>query len=315
MPYRVLISGSLAYDRIMDFPGRFTDHIMLEKVHALSVSFTVKKMETRFGGNAGNIAYTLKQLGEEPVILSRAGNDFDHYAVWLKKNRISTHSIEIDRARHTAVAHIMTDRDDNQITSFAPGATALPYALTPTARKQLASARLAIIGPSHPEDIMVKCRAFTRAHIPYFADPGQVIPILTPTNILELVRGAEALFGNDYEFELIKQKIKKTRTQLLHMVKFLVVTLGAKGSAIYQGPHIIKIQAILPTKFVDPTGAGDAYRAGFIHGYVRGAPLEVCGKIASLIARLPVAHYGTQEHTLSKADRVRINKLPSPRST
>ena len=271
MPYQILVSGSLAYDRIMDFPGRFREHLMPDKMHALSVSFSVRKMETRFGGNAGNIAYTLKLLGDVPIILARAGNDFGLYQTWLKARRIDARSIEIDRNRHTAVAHMITDLDDNQIAAFAPGATRLPYPVTAAQLKSYRDARLALVGPSHPSDIMRQCRAMQRAHIPYIADPGQEITALTRAQLLELIRNAEALFGNDYESELIQQKIKKTRSQLLRMVKFLVVTLGAKGSVIYTNNKAFAIPAVKPKRLIDPTGAGDAYRAGFIHAYVRGA--------------------------------------------
>ena len=232
-----------------------------------------------------------------------------YYRTWLTKNRIATSRIAIDRMRHTAVAHIMTDCDDNQIAAFAPGATEIPYPLTQTTMKFFRNARCAIIGPSRPSDIMRQCRALKRARIPYIADPGQEIPALTSSQLLELIRGSEALFGNDYEIELIRQKIKHSRNQLIKRVKFLVITLGAKGSMIYQRDTAWKIAAAPPTRVVDPTGAGDAYRAGFIHGYIRGVPLETCGHIASLVARLPLAHYGTQEHALSPTDRAAIKKL------
>lgn len=294
---KILVSGSLAYDRILDFNGRFAEHIMPEKIHKLSVSFVVEKERINFGGTAGNIAYNLKLLGEEPIILSQAGKDFDHYKNWLVKNKIDISGVKIIKDKNTASAHVITDLDDNQITALHLETMGIPRGISALLIKTLQPINLAIISPGNIQDMLNSTRVYKKLKIPYIADPGQQIPALSAIQLKELIGGAKALFCNDYEIELIKQKIKKSRKQIEQIVEMLVITYGAEGSVIYSEGREIKIGIVKPKKVVDPTGAGDAYRAGFIKGLISGWDLKRCGELAAWVAKWPVEYYGTQEHS------------------
>lgn len=290
---KILVSGSLVYDKIMDFQGKFSDHIMAGKIHSLSVSFIVDKLKINYGGTAGNIAYNLKLFGQEPVILSQAGDDFGEYKKWLIKNKISTEGIKLIKGRNTASAHIITDRDDNQISALYLATMGIDSGLKEKKIKDFGKVKLAIVSAGNIDDMMTAVRIYKKLGIPYIADPGQQIPILGKAELEFLTRGAMALIVNDYEAELIRRKIKK---EVKKIVEVLVVTYGAKGSVIFYKGSSIKIAAVRPKKVVDPTGAGDAYRAGFIKGLVSGWELRKCGELASWAAKFPVEHYGTQEH-------------------
>ena len=295
---KILVSGSLAYDKILDFDGRFKDHIMPEKIHKLSVSFVVGKEKINFGGTAGNIAYNLKLLGEEPIILSQAGKDFDEYKKWLVKNKLRLEGIKIIKDKNTAAAHIMTDLDDNQITALHLETMGIERGISPVLIKKFAPIEIAIVSPGNISDMLGAARTYKKMGIEYIADPGQQIPALSAGQIKELIGGAKALFCNDYEIELITKTLKHKNTETLkRMVEILVITYGAKGSVIYNKGKEIKIGIMKPKKVVDPTGAGDAYRAGFIKGLILGWDLKKCGELAAWVAKWPVEYYGTQEHT------------------
>ncbi len=308
---KILVSGSLAYDKILDFHGRFGEHIMPDKIHKLSVSFMVERERINFGGTAGNIAYNLKLLGEEPVILSQAGQDFGAYKKWLEKNRISQEGIKIIKNKNTAAAHIITDRDDNQITALHLETMGIERGISQALIKKFAPIEMAIVSPGNVNDMLGAARTYKKMGIKYFADPGQQIPALTAGQLKELIYGAKGLFCNDYELALIIKTLKYKNTRLpsaspqanggqvktlKQMVDILVVTYGAEGSAIYCGEKEIRIRAVKPKRVVDPTGAGDAYRAGFIKGLMSDWDLRRCGELAAWVARWPVEYYGTQEH-------------------
>jgi adenosine kinase len=315
----IFISGSLVYDRIMDFPGYFKDHIMPDKIHILNVSFAVNNMRESFGGTAGNIAYNLSLLGERPSIIATAGNDFTPYKKWLDKNKIDSSLVKIIKNKNTASCYITTDMSDNQITAFNPGALTVEtrHCLISTDFKKFGKGNtekippapfvkggvgLAIIAPGNIKDMENYARFYKKANIKYIFDPGQQITALSSVSLKSGIKGAEILIGNDYEISLINKKTGWTTKDLIDKVNMLVVTMGDKGSLIYYNKkkHIIKPAKV--KKAVDPTGAGDAYRAGLIKGIIKGYNIKKCGQLASVVASFAVEKHGTQEHRFSKQD-------------
>ncbi len=301
----VLVSGSLAYDRIMNFPGRFRDHIMPEKLHALSVSFLIDRVDRHFGGTAGNIAYSLALLGEPATIIAGAGRDFSPYKTWLRARGIPTASIAVHTDIDTASATIMTDREDNQITGFHLGAMGRRMENAKIKMKKYATtATMAIVSPGNIDDMRTLPRIYKKHKIPYLYDPGQQIPALSAVDLRAGISSARALIVNDYELALVEKKTGWGKAGILKKTAMLVTTLGAKGSVIEvesRKSKVIKhaIPAAKPKAIVDPTGAGDAYRAGFLYGLTAGWPLEVVGRFAALIAVYTVECVGTQTHTLT----------------
>lgn len=296
--YNILISGSLAYDRIMDFPGYFKDHIMPDKIHMLNVSFLISSLKESYGGTAGNIAYNLNLLEEKSTILTTVGKDFSEYGAWLKKLKVDISQIKIIKGNHTASAYIITDKSDNQINAFNPGAMALP-------RGQFDSKLLkakntwAIVSPGNAQDMLDYSLLYKKSKIKHIFDPGQQIPNLSKKTLSSCITGAEILIGNDYEIELIKKKIGWTMDGLIDKVNMLIITKGEKGSEIYQGKNKIIVPAVKVKKVLDPTGAGDAYRAGLIKGLVENWDIEKAARLASEIAACAVSSFGTQNHTFS----------------
>lgn len=293
----ILVSGSLAYDRIMDFPGRFSDHILPDKIHILNVCFTVNGLTEKFGGTAGNIAYTLALLGEKPLILSSAGKDFDAYANWLMTHGLSLDGIRRVQEVFTAGAYITTDRSDNQITGFNPGAMAYPCGMD--VGKIEGKIGVAIVSPGNPEDMSGLCRRYRELSIPYICDPGQQIPILPPGELVEMITGSAALMSNDYELEMIQKATGLTQKDLLKRTGALITTLAEKGSLVVDNKGITEIPAVAPAVVRDPTGAGDAFRSGFIFGFVRNKCLSDCARIGAVAASFSVEKVGTQEHRFS----------------
>lgn len=295
----IFVSGSLAYDRIMDFPGRFADHILPEKIHILNVCFTVNGMQEKFGGTAGNIAYSLALLGEEPIILATVGRDFDRYREWMEEHKLSAKGIRVVEDEFTAGAFITTDKDDNQITGFNPGAMKFPsqYSLDGNAPNDT----IAIISPGNVEDMLAYSRAYKEKGIRYIFDPGQQIPILPKDGLAEMIDGADILISNDYELEMISKAVGKTKDQLLGMANSIITTLGEQGSMISQrGQEDHKVGAAKANRVKDPTGAGDAYRSGLIKGLVLGKTLAQAAAMGSVCGSYAVEHYGTQEHVFSQ---------------
>lgn len=293
---KILVSGSLAYDKIMDFNGQLKDHIMMDKVHKLSVSFMVNKLKINFGGTAGNIAYNLKLLDLEPIIISQAGDDFLNYKKWLLKNKISLEQIKIIKNKNTATAYIITDKVDNQITALHLETMGVPVNINQQKIKKIGKVDLAIVSPGNKEDMLKAVKVYKKMGIAYIADPGQQIPVFNSQELNNFIKGARVLIVNDYEFDLIRKKITKTQKQIEKMVEILVITYGSTGSKIFSNNKMIKIKAVQPQKIADPTGAGDAYRAGLIKGLIEGWELKKSGELAAWVAKHAVEHYGTQEH-------------------
>lgn len=302
----ILISGSLAYDRIMDFPGKFCDHILPDKIHILNVSFAVNGIKENFGGTAGNIAYNLALLGEKPVVLSCAGKGFAPYEKWLKRNKIGSSQIKKIKRRNTASANIITDQADNQITGFNPGA--LRFARGAFNKKLLRNS-IAIIAPGNTDDMENYAELYKKEKVKYIFDPGQTITSLSKMALKNSINGAWVLIGNDYEISIIKKKTGWTSKALSDKVEILIITKGAEGSEIYQQARKIKILPAKPKNTSDPTGAGDAYRAGLIKGLIKGWPMEKAGRLAGLISVYTVEKYGTQTHKFNlKELEVRYKK-------
>lgn len=293
----ILVSGSLAYDRIMDFPGRFSDHILPDKIHVLNVSFTVSGMVEKFGGTAGNIAYTLSLLGEQPIILATIGCDYHRYFQWLAKNHIATDTIKIIEQEFTASAYITTDRDDNQITGFNPGAMKYPSSFN--FDKVNPKGSIAIIAPGNLQDMMDYPRACKARGIDYIFDPGQSLPMWQEQDLIQCIGGSRMLVSNDYELELIMSKTGLDRKKLLQRTGAIVTTLGEKGSRVHTADGEIDIPAIKSRGMADPTGAGDAYRAGLVKGLVQDKDIAQCAAMGSVCASFAIEHYGTQEYYFS----------------
>lgn len=297
---RILVSGSLAYDRIMDFPGRFADHILPDKIHVLNVCFMVNGLTERFGGTAGNIAYNLHLLGEQPLILATAGRDFGPYEEWLRRLGLPLDGIRLIPEEFTASAYITTDLSDNQITGFNPGAMKHPsgFALDGLDPRRA----LAIIAPGNLEDMLIYSRLYKERQVPYIFDPGQSIPAWGGEELREMATGAWALIVNDYELELFQQKTGLTTSRLLELTPTLIVTQGDQGSQVFGGGERHQIPAVPPRQVVDPTGAGDAYRAGLIKGLILGFLWPEAARLGAAVASFAVEKAGTQEHRFTLAE-------------
>jgi adenosine kinase len=294
---QIFVSGSLAYDRIMDFPGKFSDHILADKIHILNVCFVVNGLTEKFGGTAGNIAYTLALLGERPLILATAGSDFGQYEEWLRQHDLPLDGIRFIPEELTAGAYITTDMGDNQITGFNPGAMKYP-SLYEVDQAQVPE-KLAIIAPGNVEDMVSYSLTYKKHEIPYIFDPGQQITSLSADQLTDLVSGSKLLIANDYELELITEKTGLKRKELLERTGAIIVTLGENGSVVITARDEIKIGVAPPSKVLDPTGAGDAYRAGLIKGLVLGKELSQAASMGATCASYAIEHQGTQEHAFT----------------
>ncbi|MBU4316735.1 MAG: carbohydrate kinase family protein [Proteobacteria bacterium] len=301
---QIFISGSLAYDRIMDFPGKFEDHILPDKIHVLNVSFVVNGLKENFGGTAGNIAYTLALLGEKPTVLSAVGKDFDRYEKWLLGHGVDLSGVKTIPEEFTAGAYITTDMADNQITGFNPGAMkfASNFALEGRLKDSPVQA-MGIVSPGNVEDMLAYSRKYKELNIPYIFDPGQQIPAMESTVIREMIQGAEILISNDYELDLIKKATGFDDSDLFEQTPFIITTLGEKGSVVLFGQgKMDHIPAVKTRKVVDPTGAGDAFRAGLIKGLILQKDLMVAARMGATCAGYVVECYGTQTHRFTLKD-------------
>jgi adenosine kinase len=306
----IIVSGSLAYDRIMDFPGEFSDHILPEKIHVLNVSFTVNGMIEKLGGTAGNITYALSLLGETPIILATVGHDYHRYFEWLAKNHIASDSIKIIEEELTASAYITTDRADNQITGFNPGAMKYPSSFNFDRVNPKES--IAIIAPGNLTDMMNYSRACKSRGINYIFDPGQSLPMWNRQDLIQCIEGSKILVSNDYELGLIISTTGLDRKKLLEKTKIIVTTLGEIGSQVLIPDCEIDIPAVKPKSIVDPTGAGDAYRAGLIKGLAQGKSIKQCAIMASVCASFAIECYGTQGYYFSPEEfKERLDKYSS----
>ncbi|MFA5154877.1 MAG: carbohydrate kinase family protein [Patescibacteria group bacterium] len=297
---RLVVSGSLAYDQIMDFPGRFSDHILPEAIHQLNLSFFLSSCRQSFGGTAGNIAYNLYLLQERPTILGVAGPDFLNYRKRLKQQGAEVGRISLVPDSRTASAYIITDQADNQIAAFYPGPLPKDYART--AASGLEGIDLAIIAPDDKDRMLAYAAVYQKRKIPYIFDPGQALIAFSPAELRRAVNGAKVLIGNDYEIKLILDKLGAAHRELHKLVEILVVTKGGQGSEIYHHNEKISIRPAKPKNTSDPTGAGDAYRAGLIKGLLKGYNLKTCGQLGSLAAVYTVEKFGTQTHKFTLAE-------------
>lgn len=296
-PLKIAVSGSLAYDKIMDFPGRFSDHILPGQIHNLNLSFALSGLKTSFGGTAGNIAYNLSLLHEQPIILGIVGFDFPAYRQHLASGGVDLSHLAVSRDHQTATAYIMTDREDNQIAAFYPGPQLKSYARSASqALAQRTKNLLAIISPDDKDRMLDYALVYQKNKIPYIFDPGQALTILSAAQLKTALKGAKVLIGNDYEIKLIAKRLQSSLVKLAERVEILVVTKGSRGSEIYHGTKKIIIKPAKPKNTSDPTGAGDAYRAGLIKGLVKGWDLRVCGQLAATVAAYTVEKFGTQTH-------------------
>ena len=300
---RTLICGSIAYDTIMVFHDRFRNHILPDQLHILNVAFLVPDMRREYGGCAGNIAYSLKMLGGDPVIMATVGDDYAPYSARLKQLDIDEAHIRPVKGSYTAQAFITTDLDDNQITAFHPGAMNHSHANHVADAKDI---KLAIVAPDGRDGMVQHARELAAAKIPFIFDPGQGLPMFNGEELMEFVNLADYVTVNDYEGRMLQERTGRSIEELATLVKALIVTMGARGSMIYTGGHCIEIPCVRPTEVVDPTGCGDAFRAGLLYGIVNGYDWEKTGRLASLLGALKIAHRGGQNHRYS---RDQIGKL------
>ena len=289
----VLICGSLAYDTVMVFDGRFRDHILPERIHSLSVAFLVPALRRNFGGCAGNIGFNARLLGLEVELLGAAGDDFADYQAWLLRHGLDLRHVRIIKGTYTAQAYITTDLDDNQITAFHPGAMNHAHEIRiPTDGK----AKLAIVAPDGREAMFAHARELAEASIPFLFDPGQGLPMFNGEDLNAFIDQASWLVVNDYEAGLIEERTGLRAEAIAKRVRAYIVTRGAQGSLVYADGTRYEIPPVKADQVVDPTGCGDAYRAGLIYGLTQGLDWETTGRIASLMGAIKVAHHGTQNH-------------------
>jgi adenosine kinase len=294
-----LICGSLAYDTIMVFPDRFKHHILPEQIHILNVAFLVPDMRREYGGCAGNIAYNLHLLGGAPLIMAALGEDGELYLTRLARLGLAATHVRQVPDTYTAQAFITTDLDDNQITAFHPGAMNFSHL------NRVAEARdvsLGIVAPDGREGMLQHAREFHALGIPFVFDPGQGLPMFDGAELLEFLRLADYCTVNDYEAKLMSERTGRPLEALAREVKALIVTLGGQGSRIYADGRVIDIPAVPPDAVLDPTGCGDAYRAGLLYGIQRGWRWEKTGRLASLMGSIKIAHRGGQNHKPSRAE-------------
>jgi len=292
---RILVCGSIAYDNIMDFPGLFKDQILPDKIHALNISFLVNSMKKVRGGTAPNIAYNLALVGEDPAILGTAGKDFVEYRDWLNEKGVNTDYITILENDYTASCFITTDLENNQITGFYPGAMANDPKIT-LKNLNLSGISMVIIAPTEPSAMIKWALECKELEIPYLFDPGMQIPRLSSQDLVKGILGSAIAVFNEYEYNLMLEKTGLIKEDILDSVGLVVETLGECGSILMTKNEEIHVPPAKPVSVVDPTGAGDAYRAGLLKGYFEGAPLDKMGKYASVTAVYAVEHKGATEH-------------------
>ncbi len=292
----VLITGSMAYDTIMVFKDRFKEHILPDQVHILNVAFLVPELRREFGGCAGNIAYNLKLLGGDPLIMATVGQDFSPYAKWLEECGINQDEIWGIENAYTAQAFITTDLDDNQITAFHPGAMSFSHQNSIPVDKGV---ELGTVSPDGKDGMILHAKQFADAGIPFIFDPGQGMPMFSGDELLDILKMARWVTLNDYEARLMEEKTGLTPQQLTEYVDAAIITLGSQGSNIFIKDGVVEIPPVTAKQVTDPTGCGDAYRAGLLYGMQHHLDWETTGRIASLIGALKVASAGTQNHSFT----------------
>jgi adenosine kinase len=296
-----LICGSIAYDNIMVFQGRFKEHILPDQIHILNVAFLVPELRREFGGCAGNIAYNLKLLGDEPLVMATVGGDFGSYRAWLERHGIDLRHIRELPDTLCAQAYITTDLDDNQITAFHPGAMNHAHLNQVPAGAGL---KLGMISPDGRDGMLQHAEQFHAAGVPFVFDPGQGLPMFGGEELRRFVELATWVAVNDYESRLLSERTGWSEAELARHCDALIVTRGAQGSTIWSKGESIAIPAVKPAAVLDPTGCGDAYRAGLLFGLSRGLPWPETGRVAALLGAIKIAHRGTQNHRFSLASLV-----------
>ncbi|MFN2355667.1 MAG: carbohydrate kinase family protein [Desulfopila sp.] len=296
---KIVISGSLAYDRIMDFPESFADHLLPEKLNEINVCFMVNGMTENFGGTAGNIGYALKLMQGTPEISACLGKDSYRYIEWLQKNNIATTKIHVREDEWTAGANITTDIKNNQITCFNPGAMRHSSNLDVGG---LASNTLLIVSPGNIDDMINYPQQAMKNGIKYIFDPGQAIPMLQKDNLLDSIDGCYLLMVNDYELNLILDKTGLQREEIIERAGSAVITLGEEGSLVYHRTGSTKVPTVTAPRVADPTGAGDAYRGGLLSGLTQGMSLQDSCIRGSTCASFAVENYGTQTYAFTEEE-------------
>ncbi len=297
----VLICGSIAFDNIMVFEGKFKDHILPDQVHILNVAFLVPELRREFGGCAGNIAYNLKMLAarpeDEPLVMAAVGEDADPYFARMKNFGLSTSHVAVVPETFTAQAFITTDLDDNQITAFHPGAMNFSHVNHVSA---VEGVRLGIVAPDGRAGMLMHASEFAEAGVPFIFDPGQGLPMFSGEELMDFIGKASYVAVNDYEARMVEDKTGHKIEELSKQVKGFVVTRGAEGSLIFADGQRHDIPSVKAVKVVDPTGCGDAYRAGLLFGITNGLPWEDTGRLASVMGSLKIAQRGAQNHRMSR---------------
>jgi adenosine kinase len=293
-----LICGSFAYDHIMVFADRFKNHILPEKVHMLSVSFLVPQMRKEFGGCAGNIAYSLSLLGGKPEPMGTVGKDFAPYGEWMDQCGISRRHVAIVEEEFTAQAFITTDLDDNQITAFHPGAMNMAHINNISDAERPA---IGIVSPDGRDGMLAHAAQFADLGIPFIFDPGQGLPMFDGADLNAFIEQATWLAVNDYEWSLVEERTGLSPAQVADRLEALIVTRGAQGSQIYTRDKVYDLPVAPAAEVVDPTGCGDAYRAGLLYGLTHDMDWETTGRMASLLGSLKIATPGTQNHSFERA--------------
>ena len=294
----IIVTGTIAYDYIMDFPGVFSDHILPEQIHKINLSFIVNKYAKRRGGTAGNVSYALGLLSIPHILFSVVGKDFDEYKKEFSKLGIDLSNIKIDNNEYTSTGFAMTDKNDNQIWGYFYGAS---EAIKDLKLETVANKNdLVLVGPAGASGSMSFVNQCAALEIPYMFDPGFILTQVSNDDLALGVKGAKIIIGNDYEITLIKERVSDWKT--FFPQKTVITTLGAKGALIDDKGKIYEIKASKPKEVVDPTGAGDAWRAGFLAGLERGFDLQVCGQMGSVASAYAIEHYGTQEYFYTKEE-------------
>lgn len=293
-----LICGSVAYDNIMVFQGRFREHILPEQIHILNISFLVPQMRREFGGCAANIAYTLKLLGGDPLVMATVGDDAEPYLDRFNQLKIGYNAVRKIPGSWTSQCFITTDFDNNQLAAFHPGA--MNFSHWNKAAAFAPQVSLAIVSPDGREGMMAHCRDLAEAKVPFIFDPGQAVLLFSGEELLHMIDQAAYVCANDYEINLLCSKAGCTVEALAERVEALVVTRGAEGSWIFAEGERIEIPCIEADAVVDPTGCGDAFRAGILYGIDAGWDWRTSGRLASLMGAIKIAHQGAQNHIVTK---------------
>jgi len=303
MSKTALICGSYAYDSIMVFHDRFKNHILPDKVHMLNVSFLVPTMRKEFGGCGGNIAYNLHLLGANSIPMATVGEDFDPYLKWMESHHMNTTHIKVVEGSYTGQAFITTDMDDNQITAFHPGAMGESHQ---NKVEDVSSVDLGIVSPDGRDGMLEHSTQFHQAGVPFIFDPGQGMPMFSGEELINFIHQATYLAMNDYESQMLQDKTGLDLATIASKVEAFIITKGSQGSEIHTGGEVIAIAPAQANSPQDPTGCGDAYRAGLLYGIMNNMSWKTTGQLAGLLGAIKVSHLGTQNH---KFDIDEIEKL------